>query len=359
MGTHYNSCAAAGKATALLLIAGIGLCLPAGLGVEVEPSAARDLPPPAREAIRRAVQYLVVNQREDGSWGNQGGIGRYPVAMTALSGQALVAGGSLPASGPHAASVRRAVDYLLAQADPETGLIAAPGARQPMFGHGFSMLFLAQVYGTEGDQGLRERIQGALTRAVGLTARTQSAHGGWYYEPTSREDEGAVTITQMQGLRACANAGITVPAETVQRAVQYIMDSANPDGGIAYRAGEEGPSRPAITCAAVATLYSGGLYDSEVAGKALDYARVMVPTTGSSASGGGHFFYAHLYLSQVNYFQGGEPWEDYFRKIRDWLLSVQKADGSWEGDFFGTTYGTAVALLILQLPNNALPIAQR
>jgi len=324
-----------------------------------EPSAERDLTPAAREAIRRGVQYLVENQREDGSWGNQGSLGRYRTAMTALSGLALLAGGSLPSSGPHASSVRRAVEFLLSRADPATGLIGGEESGRPMFGHGFAMLFLAQVYGSEGDARLRERIRQTLERAVALSARVQSADGGWYYTPTARQDEGAVTVTQMQGLRACADAGIAVPAETVRRAVHYIEMSANPDGGIAYRAGEPGPSRPAITAAAVATLYSAGLYESELARKAFRYARQNVPLRGGSPSGGGHFFYAHLYLSQAMYFEGGELWRRYFAQVRDWLVSVQRPDGSWEGDFFGTTYGTAVALLILQLPYNTLPIVRR
>jgi len=324
-----------------------------------EPSAARDLTPAGREAIRRGIQYLVQNQREDGSWGSQGALGRYPTAMTALSGLALTANGSLPGSGPHASSVRRAVEFLLARADPETGLIGGEESGRPMFGHGFAMLFLSEVYGSEGDAELRERIRRVLEGAVALSARVQSPDGGWYYTPTPQDDEGAVTVTQMQGLRACLNAGIAVPADTVRRALGYIEASANPDGGIAYRAREPGPSRPAITAAAVVTLYSAGLYESELARNAFNYARQTVPTTASSSSGGGHFFYAHLYLSQAMYFEGGEAWREYFGKLQDWLVTCQRPDGSWEGDFFGTTYGTAVALIILQLPYNTLPIMQR
>ena len=334
-----------------------------------EPSAERDLPPAVRRAIDLGVNYLVENQREDGSWGNKGRVGTYPGAMTALAGLALVAGGSLPESGPHAANVRRAVEYLLNHADAETGLIGGEESGRPLFGHGFAMLFLAQVYGSEGDLQLRQRIGRVLAKAVEFTRNAQSADGGWYYEPDKSQDEGAVTVTQMQGLRACADAGIAVPADVVKRGTDYIIRSANADGGIAYRASEpkteDGvpdyvrPSRPPITCAAVVTLYSAGMYDSELAKKAFDYASRSVSPRGASVVGAGHYFYAHLYLSQAMYFRGGDDWRAYFPQVRDWLLSVQRPDGSWEGDFFGTTYGTAVALLILQLPDGALPSVQR
>ena len=51
-------------------------------------------------------------------------------------------------------------------------------------------------------------------------------------------------------------------------------------------------------------------------------------------------------------------WNDYYAKRRDYLLSVQQADGEWWGDGVGDVYGTAIALIILQLPFNQLPIMQ-
>jgi hypothetical protein len=44
---------------------------------------------------------------------------------------------------------------------------------------------------------------------------------------------------------------------------------------------------------------------------------------------------------------------------RDELVKQQNADGSWQGDFAGHVYGTAIALLTLQLPYQYLPIFQR
>ncbi len=36
-----------------------------------------------------------------------------------------------------------------------------------------------------------------------------------------------------------------------------------------------------------------------------------------------------------------------------------KGDGSWQGDYIGKAYGTAIALIILQLPYKYLPVYQR
>jgi hypothetical protein len=332
--------------------------VPAADEAEWRPSARRDLSPAAEQAIREGISFLVRTQNPDGSWLSDGSTGRFPTAISALAGLALLANGSTAYSGPQAENVRRAVRYLLDRADPTTGLIGGQESGRPMFGHGFAMLFLAQVYGSEGQPALRQRIREVLLGAVALTARSQSELGGWYYTPDSDEDEGAVTMTQLQGLRACANAGLPVPEETVARALDYIRKSARPDGGIAYRADRPGDSRPAITCAALASLYAAGIYEGELVERGLRYARANVPTTAPRPSGGTHFFYAHLYLSEVLYFRGGDEWRDYFEAISGWLAAMQREDGSWLGEYIGRAYGTAVALLILQLPYNSLPVLQ-
>ena len=73
----------------------------------------------------------------------------------------------------------------------------------------------------------------------------------------------------------------------------------------------------------------------------------------------GHFYYAHLYMSQVMYLSGDAKWDAYFPPIRDILIQAQESDGGWVGDGIGKTYGTAVALVILQIPYGYLPILQR
>ncbi len=312
-----------------------------------------------QRAIERGIAYLISTQNPDGSWLSEGRTGRYPAAMTALATLALLAEGNGCYSGPHAANVRNGVEFLLRSSDPETGLIGEYEAGRPMFGHGFAMLTLALVHGSEGQVQLHERVRVVLQRAVDLTVRSQGELGGWYYTPDADNDEGAVTVTQAQGLRACANAGIAVPQTAVDRAMAYLENSANPDGGMAYRASRPGESRAGITCGALATMQALGIYEGRLVERALAFARQNVPLTSPNPAGGGHFYYSHLYLSQVLHFRGGEQWDSYFDTLSGWLVDAQQPDGSWNGDYIGKVYGTAVALLILQLPQEALPIQQR
>ncbi|MCA9244884.1 MAG: terpene cyclase/mutase family protein [Phycisphaerales bacterium] len=329
-------------------------------GAALPPSQPSEIDARARSAIEKGLRYLARSQNRDGSWRTNGSTGGYPTAMTALSGLALLASGSTPTEGPYARNVSAALTFILKSARPD-GLIAQlEEESQCMHGHGFALLFLAQCYGMEEDPRRQAQIRQALQRGVELTGRSQSPAGGWLYTPDANRDEGSVTVTQVQGMRAARNAGIAVPKRVVDRAMQYLIDSANPDGGIRYQVSDNGPSRPAITAAAVVCYYNAGQYDDPHAVKAMKFCDETLSARGAlGARSFGHYFYAHLYLAQAVYLSGEAKWKPYFDDMRERLIQMQAPDGWWDGDHVGETYGTAVALLILQLPYKNLPIMQR
>lgn len=310
------------------------------------------------EAIQRGLQWLSRNQANDGSWRNAGGYGTYPAAMTGLAGMALLSSGSTPTRGKYYREVRDSVDFLMKNADPQNGVISVPQEEgRSMYGHGFATLYLASVFGMEEDQRKQDRLKRMLEKAVTLIASAQSSAGGWIYTPDSNSDEGSVTVTQVQALRACRMSGFIVDKKVIDKAVGYIKKCQNPDGSIKYSLSSGNDGRPAITAAGVAVLYNAGVYDDQpFVEKAYEYCKKHVQVSVDSA---GHHFYTHLYWSQALYQRGGKDWADYFKKQSEWLLKQQKKDGSWDGDGVGTVYGTAIALIILQLPYALVPIYQR
>ena len=57
---------------------------------------------------------------------------------------------------------------------------------------------------------------------------------------------------------------------------------------------------------------------------------------------------------------GGEYWSRWFPAIRDELLTrARQGGGVWTDPYHGPSYATAMALIVLQLPNNYLPILQK
>jgi len=352
------------KSLVLMLVPSVAVTV---LGWVVVSSANGQLPPTrpkhvtaeCDEAIKKAVKFLVSRQSADGAFRDGGEFGNYPTTMTALAGLALLSSGETPTQGEHAPTLRRALTYAL-QSAQRNGLICRDGdeASRSMYGHGFSMLFLAQIMGMEEDKERFNRIRWVLREGVELIERSQSGLGGWLYTPDMGGDEGSVTVTQVQALRAARNAGVAVPKKVIDRAMGYLEKSVQPDGGIAYRVGMTG-SRPPITAAAVACWFNAGQYKNPMALKALRYCKDNIGVGQNQGGTWGHYFYAHLYYAQVMYLSSEKDWDWYFPKMRDYLLSTQDADGSWMGDSVGKVYGTSIALIILQLPYNNLPIMQR
>ena len=344
-------------AVCLLMTTSFAAAAPAPDGQGRMTPRPKHITPETEEAIAKGLRFLAQSQGRDGAWRNRTGYGTYPVAMTALCGMALLASGSTTTQGPYAPNVDRAAEFILGCAT-DTGLIArieeADG--RPMYGHGYTLLFFGELYGMTEDADRQRRIGEMLRRGVELTGRSQNILGGWIYQPDSGGDEGSVTITQLQGLRACRNSGIAVPKSVIDKALKYLDLSARSDGGIAYRARQPGPSRPPITAAAVCCWYNAGDYNNPLAERALRFCHEQIGRQTQMA----HFYYAHLYYAQANYLSGDQKvWDEYFPWIRDFLLRSQNDDGSWMGDSVGKPYGTALALIILQMPYNRLPIMQR
>jgi hypothetical protein len=335
-----------------MLVAATAVCLPAvssrAAAIEVS------------DAITGGLDWLVATQSRRGSWAANEG--RYPTAMTALAGTALLLEGSTPTQGRYADAIARAVDYLISRSRPN-GLIGDPKTDDRYtYGHGFSMLFLSQVLGEEEDARRRQELIRVLEKAVEFSGRAQTTDGGWGYvsaKDGNNFDEGSTTITQVQGLRGCRNAGIPVPREIIDRAIAYIHKCTMPDGGVQYSS-KGGGGRPAISAAAIACLFNAGEYDDTHVPRMLDYAEKHLGNIANT--GFGHWHYAHFYYAQVMYREGGEKWSSYRRQIEKRLVAEATKDPAgvfWPQGYIGPVYTTATNLTILLLDGGMLPIYQR
>lgn len=317
-----------------------------------------ELTPEADQAISRGLAALVALQSAEGSWGSQ----RFPrsVALTALACLALMSDGHLPGRGAYGGAVERGLDFVLNNVT-ETGLIAADTSHGPMYGHGFAALFLGEIYGmTAGgpDTAQSARLYEALVKANRLIVQTQNDEGGWRYNPVPRDADISVTICQIMALRSARNAGLEISKDTIDRAVQYVRGCQNDDGGFRYQLMGGGSAWPR-SAAGVASLYYAGIYEDQALEQGLSYLNTRA-MPGRGFGIGSHYFYGHYYAVQAMYLAGGEYWATWWPAIRDELISTQNpADGTWEDGYAGDAYGTAMALIILQMPKRYLPIFQR
>lgn len=330
---------------------------PDGGGSAQNNAADGEITPELDASVVRGLAALAKLQNTDGSFGD----GRYGrnVAITALACLAFMADGNLPGRGAYGDNVSKGLEYVLANSS-ESGLIAGDAANGPMYGHGFAALFLGEVYGmTAGgpDTRLAGRVHEALVKAVRLIEKTQNEEGGWRYNPVPYDADVSVTICQIMALRSARNAGIKVSKDVIDRAVQYVRRCQNPDGGFKYQL-ETGQSAWPRSAAGVASLYYAGIYEDNAIERGLTYLRVNA-LPGQTAPSRAHYFYGHYYAVQAMYLAGGEHWARWWPAIRQELISAQLDDGTWDDRSVGPGYGTAMALIILQMPKRYLPIFQK
>ena len=319
-----------------------------------ESNAAQLMTRETDEAIQRGLKFLVARQNPDGSFGKSKQYSRN-VAVVSLAGLAMMAEGSTPERGRYRKPLSKAVDFVLAHCR-EDGFITHSEYQShgPMYGHGFATLFLTQVYGTTSRNELKEK----LSAAVKLIIETQNDRGGWRYEPRPNDADISVTVCQVMALRAARDAGFTVPAETIDQAVAFVKRCQNTDGGFGYRLNDGSASEFPRTAAAIVTFHSAGVYDGRELELALDYLDGYRADKRTGPRDG-HYYYGHYYGIQAMWQAGGERWNDWYSAIRDDLLNVQSIKDGHFPDAISPEYGTAMACIILQLPNNLLPIFQR
>ena len=335
--------------------------------------------PKYRKAAEKGLAWLVKQQFPDGHWEGPGG--NFATAMTGMAGMALLMEGSTIREGRYRAQIKKTVDWCLTRVNPN-GLIGDPNAPNQglgyLYGHGFCILFLSQVYGEEDDIDRRKLLESVLTKAVVYVGSAQTSRGGWGYVSAKEGndfDEGSVTVTQIQALRAARNAGIPVPRETIVKTQEYLKKCTTARGGMIYSlANGGGDERPTITVAAIASMFSTGEYNSELAKKWIKFVQPQIPINSVGADQFGHSEYTHYYYAQVIYCMGEDgyaklfpdskpdqrlTWSRYRKEFFTFLANKQNADGSWTGTPIGQVYTTCMYLTVLQLDKGALPIYQR
>jgi hypothetical protein len=366
------------SALAMLGAAGTAFALPSETRENAIPdgSASKDMiTDEADKAIARGLAFLAASQARlgDGSFGVQPYEGN--VAITSLAALAFMAAGNQPARGLYGSNVSRALEAVLACGERDNNrppgylnnVRGTPhGQHGPMYGHGFGTLFLAEATGMVQDNALRNRLTAMLQKAVKLIIDSQDRNpeGAWRYNPDSLDADLSVTICQIMALRSARNAGLFVPKSNVDRCVQYVrLCQDRRHGSFRYQkqggATGFGNDNPAFarTAAGVCALYSAGIYEGEEITAGLNYLMQYLKINRNMGQGF-HYFYGHYYAVQAMWTAGGSYWSEWFPAIRNELLSRQQPNGAW-ADQICEHYGTAMACIILQIPNNYLPIMQK
>ena len=306
------------------------------------------------EIYARGLQFLKAKQNERGTW--DAGEGSGP-GTTGLAVLAFLASGEDPNHGPYRDVIRGGLRHMITRQNEKTGYMGPS-----MYHHGFATLALGEAYGVVDDRRLfrtdetnGRSIADALELAVraALTAQNRNRFGAWRYSPNASDADTSVSGSVMMGLLGARNAGIEVPDESVDRAIEYFEKMTSPNGGVGYSSfsdgGGESLARSSIVNLVLAIAGRKDLKAYEVTGQYI-IANQNVESTWPE--------YARYYQAQAMFQTDFEAWERWNDRLIRRLKREQKSDGSFDGDL-GIINSTSMNLLTLAVNFRFLPIYER
>jgi hypothetical protein len=222
------------------------------------------------------------------------------------------------------------------------------------------MLALSEAYGAvdesllwEGGKAPRS-IAETLTLAIRCAANAQKNNrwGGWRYSPDATDSDTSVTGAVLMGLLASRNAGLEVPDDTINAALEYLRRSTGADGSVAYTGGF-GSLGGSMNLTAIEAL-TGAVSKTKNTDQYRSSLKRLLENLEHHESGG-YAEYFRYYMAQA-LFQGNyEAWQKWNAGLVRELHELQREDGS----IGNSAYATGMSLLGLALNYRYLPIYER
>lgn len=344
-------------------------CVAPALAQDPQLRFGSDVPREVEQIYERGLKWLAANQSAEGGWdGGDNGPG-----VTGMCVMAFLASGEDPNFGPYREHIRRAVRSIILSQSGETGFYAVNMGHGSMYHHGFACLAMSEVYGVldestlwtaadsaaaaagpAGVQGQRRSVGQSLELAVraAVTSQKNNPFHAWRYSPDATDADTSVSGAVLMGLLAARNAGIRVPDEAVDQAIDYFRSMTTNRGEVGY-SGIGGGGTANIK--AISTL----VYAISRRKDLKEYQAVLGRITADLE----HQEYSYpeyyrYYMAQA-LFQGDfDSWQKWNRRTAKELKEQQGEDGSFESNH-GSAYGTAMSLLAMALNYRFLPIYER
>lgn len=302
----------------------------------------------------RGLKFLQETQDERGTWPAGENVGP---GTSGLAVMAFLASGEDPNYGPYRETIRKGLRHIIGSQSSVTGYMGPS-----MYHHGFATLALCEAYGCvddddlfppgEGDQ--RRDIGAAVDLAVraAVTSQRQNRRGAWRYAPNSNDADTSVSGAVMMALLAARNAGINVPDESIDKALEYFSSMTAADGSVGYTSASEGAESVARSSIVNLVFAIAKRKDLPAYQSTTRYiiANRETETTWPE--------YARYYQAQALFQSDVDLWKQWNEKLVAQLKRSQQANGSFDGDL-GVTNSTSTSLLALAVNYRFLPIYER
>ena len=320
----------------------------------------------AEAAVLRALEWLRLNQNQDGSWGTHD-----KEAMAGLGILTFLAHGETTASEKYGPTVERAIRYLVARQN-EKGEFAKTDTTAGTYSQAICVYALSEAYGLTRIPSLKS----VMEKGVQLLIDGQQAKGGYDYK-FAKADRRDTSLGGWccQAMKAAYIAGAENPNlhEAMEKAVEDMKSVQKAeDGSFYYSYIGRSHSTHSITAVAVLSL------------QLLGHAEDKETRAGLSYLGGADCkwenppewpMYAWYYIAQTKFHQGGATWSSWNNQFAPQFIRAQQISEDGKVGFWtsaglnlkaGTTgredmhpvYATTLAALTLQVYYRFLPTYQ-
>jgi hypothetical protein len=335
-------------------------------------------------AVEAGLKWLAAHQAEDGSWSfyfdadhcpqcadqcRNPGVMESSTASTGLSLLCFLGAGYTQREGPYQDVVSNALYFLINRMVLTTdggdlrdvSMISNPidnillvRKSGDMYSHAIASLALCEAYAMTRDSSL----QGPAQKALDFIVYAQNESGGWRYEPKQPGDL-SVTGWQLMALKSGVLGRLDIPRHVWYRASEFI-DSVQDGKGATYGYQQPSSKRPSMSAV--------GLYGRLMLGWPRNHPPLMRGAVElAKLKPNESNMYFNYYSSQVLHHVGGNSWNRWNPRMRNYLVSSQDhkghEDGSWYfdeawSDRGGRLYTTTLAILTLEVYYRYMPMYQ-
>ena len=315
----------------------------------------------AEAAVMRALEWLRINQNQDGSWGTHD-----KEAMAGLGILTFLAHGETTASEKYGPTVERAIRYLVARQN-EKGEFCKTDTTGGTYGQAICVYALGEAYGMTRIPSLKS----VMEKGVQVLIDGQQPKGGFDYKfakGTRRDTSLCGWCCQAMKAAYIAGAENAKLHDAMELAVQDLKSVQKADDGSFYYSGSFGAggghSTHSITAVAVLSMQLLGHGEDAEVKRGLDFLGNAECNWKNPPDWP---MYAWYYISQTKFHKGGATWTGWNAQFAPQFIRSQNPDGSWnsaglslkEGatgrENMHPVYATTLAALTLQVYYRFLP----
>jgi hypothetical protein len=278
-------------------------------------------------------------------------------ANNALTGLSLLcflgAGHTHTRPGPYQDHVRRAIDWLIAQQKDDGDL----RGMETMYSHGIAAIAISESFAMTTDSRLADHVERAMRFLYDARNRE---HGGWRYDPGQAGDT-SVLGWQVMALKSAQMAGVAVPEDAFAVAKDWLerVSTRRSPGLYAYQPGM--PPTASMTAEGMFTQLMLGLDPSEPRQQmSVDFVLQHLPDWHDDPNTY-FWYYASLALFQ-HQGPAWQIWNQALkRELVENQRRDGRAAGSWNpvgewAEVGGRIYQTAICTLMLEVYYRYLPL---